>query len=114
MPTEATPLPTTTAPFPIPFPAATTPQKTTLTFVFENEYEVKNKAKSLMGINRDKFTYKKMTELLNNIVDKYTENIPSQVSLKLPKLKKVKDKNTPTKLKLPTLKKVTNPEGAPA
>jgi hypothetical protein len=70
-----------------------------------------------MSINRDKFTHKKMTELLNKLIDKYTENIeeqPSQVSLKLPKLKKVKDKNTPTKLKLPTLKKVTDPEGTPA
>jgi len=87
-----------------------------LTFTFENEYEVKNKAKSLMNINRDNFTHKKMTELLNNIVDKYTESIPSQVSLNLPKLKKVgssENKELP-KIKLPKLKKVTEQEGAPA
>jgi len=83
-----------------------------LMFAFENEYEIKNKAKSLMNINRDKFTHKKMTELLNNTVDKYIENIPSQVGLNLPKLKKVKsseNKELP-KIKLPKLKKVT--EGA--
>ena len=87
-----------------------------LAFAFENEYEVKNKGKSLMLVNRDKFTYKKMTELLNNIVDKYTENIPSQVNLNLPKLKKVEsseNKELP-KIKLPKLKKVTEQEGAPA
>jgi len=85
-----------------------------LVFVFENEYEVKNKAKSLMSINRNKFPHKKMTELLNNIVDKYTESIPSQVSLNLPKLKKVgssENKELP-KIKLPKLKKVTEQEGA--
>tara|TARA_Y100000034_G_scaffold403_1_gene532 strand:+ start:6 stop:1376 length:1371 start_codon:yes stop_codon:yes gene_type:complete len=87
-----------------------------LTFVFKNEYEVKNKGKSLMSVNRDKFTYKKMTELLNNIVDKYTENIPSQVSLNLPKLKKIgssENKKIP-KIKLPKLKKVTEQVGAPS
>jgi len=84
-----------------------------LTFAFENEYEVKNKGKSLMGVNRDKFTHKKMTELLNKIVDKYTQNLPSQVGLNLPKLKKVDgDKTKLPKIKLPKLKKVT--EGVPA
>ena len=86
-----------------------------LTFVFENEYEVKNKAKSLMDINRNKFTHKKMTELLNNIVDKYTESIPSQVNLNLPKLKKVESSENKelSKIKLPKLKKVTEQTGAP-
>ena len=82
-------------------------------YVFENEYEVKTKAKSLMSINRDKFTHTKMTELLNEIVDKYTQSLPSEVGLKLPKLKKVGgNKSEPPKIKLPKLKKVT--EGAPA
>ena len=68
-----------------------------------------------MNVNREKFTHKKMTELLNNVVDKYTEHIPSQVSLNLPKLKKVgssENKELP-KIKLPKLKKVTEQEGAP-
>ena len=84
-----------------------------LNYVVENEYEVKNKGKSLMNVNREKFTHKKMTELLNSVVDKYTGDIPSQVSLKLPKLKKPgssENKELP-KIKLPKLKKVTT-EGA--
>ena len=83
-------------------------------YSFENEHEIKNKAKSLMNINREKFTHKKMTELLNRKVDEYTKDLPSQVGLKLPKLKKVgSDKKEPSKLKLPKLKKATT-EGAPA
>jgi len=83
-----------------------------LVYAFENEHEIKNKAKSLMYKNREKFTHKKMTELLNSVVDKYTENIPSQVSLNLPKLKKVGvNKKEPSSLKLPKLKKVSR-EGA--
>jgi glycosyltransferase involved in cell wall biosynthesis len=83
------------------------------TFSFENEHEIKNKAKSLMSINRDKFTHKKMTELLNNIVDKYTKDLPSQVGLKLPKLKKAsKNIDESPLLELPKLKKVTTTEGA--
>jgi len=82
-----------------------------LIYVFENEYEVKNKGKTLMHRNREKFTHNKMTELLNEVVDKHTKNMPSQVSLSLPKLKKVnKNKNEKKelpKIKLPKLKKVT-------
>ena len=51
-----------------------------------------------------------MTALLNEVVDKYTSNIPSQVRLKLPKLKKVGGSKEPPKIKLPKLKKMT--EGA--
>ena len=103
-----------------------------LTFVFENEYEIKSKGESLMHHNREKFTHEKMTELLNDVVDKYTKDLPSQVQLKLPKLKKVgegkselpkmklpklkkvNNKSEPPKIKLPKLKKVTNTEGVPA
>jgi glycosyltransferase involved in cell wall biosynthesis len=85
-----------------------------LTYAFENINEVKNKATTLMYKNRDKYTHSKMTELLNEVVDKYTSNIPSQVQLKLPKLKKVGESKEPPKIKLPKLKKVTDTEGAPA
>ena len=66
-----------------------------------------------MNVNREKFTHKKMTELLNSVVDKYTGDIPSQVSLNLPKLKKVgsSENKELSKIKLPKLKKVTT-EGA--
>ena len=86
----------------------------TLNYVFENHNEVKNRAKSLMNINREKFTHKKMTELLNNTVSKYVKDMPSQVQLNLPKLKKVDNKVETPKIKLPKLKKVTAQEGVGA
>ena len=82
-----------------------------LSFVFEEPYQSKNRAKTLMYTNREKFTHKKMTELLNEIVDKYVKDSPQQVSLNLPKLKKVDKKQTSSSdIKLPKLKKV-NREG---
>jgi hypothetical protein len=54
-----------------------------------------------------------MTKELDNIMDKHLKDIPQQVGLQLPKLKKVGDnKSEQPKIKLPKLKKVT--EGAPA
>jgi glycosyltransferase involved in cell wall biosynthesis len=83
-----------------------------LIFAFENVYEIKNKAKGLMYDNRETFTHKKMSELLNKILDKHVESLPSQVQLKLPKLKKVDAvENELPKIKLPKLKKITK-EGA--
>jgi glycosyltransferase involved in cell wall biosynthesis len=79
---------------------------TALNHVFENQIEVKNRAKSLMNINREKFTHTKMTELLNEVVNKYTKDIPTQVELKLPKLKKIGN-NKSKPVELPKLKKVT-------
>jgi septum formation topological specificity factor MinE len=82
-------------------------------YSYENQIEVKNRAKSLMNINREKFTHTKMTELLNEVVDRYIESIPSQVSIKLPKLKSINSSTEKPKIKLPKLKKVTS-EGASA
>ena len=75
-----------------------------LNYCFQNYNEVKEKALNLMKVNRDKFTLDKMTEKLDEIITPYIDKIPSQVGIKLPKLKKVKDSNTP-KIKLPKLKK---------
>ena len=84
-----------------------------LNYSFENEYEIKNKAKSLMDTNRENFTLNKMAKLLNEILDKYTKDIPSQVQLQLPKLKKKGiDKKQLPKLNLPKLKKISKQEGA--
>ena len=47
-----------------------------------------------------------MTEKFDSILEKISANIPTQVSINLPKLKKVNKKETP-KIKLPKLKKVT-------
>ena len=50
-----------------------------------------------------------MTEELDSIMEKYLSDMPQQVGLNLPKLKKSKDAPSP-KIKLPKLKKVTNNE----
>ena len=82
-----------------------------LNYVFENINEVISKGKKLMKINREKFTLKKMTEKLDKIMEKNTKDIPMQVGLNLPKLKKVGENKTesPT-INLPKLKKITKEE----
>ena len=62
-----------------------------------------------MKENRDKFTLNKMTEKLDEIMESHIKDIPQQVGLKLPKLKRVnKDLNELPNIKLPKLKKVTD------
>ena len=63
-----------------------------LNYVFENKYDIKNKAKGLMYKNREKFTLNKMVQKLDEIMKQYTKDLPQQVSIKLPKLKKSKPK----------------------
>ena len=74
---------------------------------FKNYDEVKKKSLKLMKINRDKFTLNKMTEKFDEILSPYIDKVPTQVGLKLPKLKKAGEVNKP-KIKLPKLKKVTD------
>jgi glycosyltransferase involved in cell wall biosynthesis len=78
-----------------------------MNYCFQSYDEVKEKALNLMKINRDRFTLDKMTEKLDEIITPFTDKIPQQVGLNLPKLKKV-NKTEPPKIKLPKLKKVTN------
>ena len=52
-----------------------------------------------------KFTLKKMTDKLNEIVIEKTSHMSTQVGVQLPKLKKVGN-NEPTKMKLPKLKRI--------
>ena len=52
---------------------------------------------------KDNFSLDQMAKRLVEIVDKGLENVPQQVSLKLPKLKKTNQ----DKVKLPKLKKAT-------
>ena len=47
-----------------------------------------------------------MADKLDEIMKKHTNDIPSQVSLNLPKLKKIESKKMP-EIKLPKLKRVT-------
>ena len=78
-----------------------------MNYCFENYDDVKKKALNLMKKNREKFTLAKMTEKLDEIVTPHIDKIPTQVGIKLPKLKKVGSSNSP-KIKLPKLKKVTS------
>ena len=55
----------------------------------------------------EKYNLKNMSSLFVSLIDRYTEDQSQQVTLNLPKLKKV-DGNTETpELKLPKLKKIT-------
>ena len=45
-----------------------------------------------MNINRKKFTLNNMAKILNDVVEKYTKDLPAQVGIKLPKLKRSKQK----------------------
>ena len=64
------------------------------------------RADKLSKVNRSKFSLKRMTTELGDILDKYVPEFPKEVKLQLPKLKKVEN-TQPTKIKLPKLKKVT-------
>jgi|TARA_Y100000310_G_scaffold220262_1_gene221731 glycosyltransferase involved in cell wall biosynthesis len=77
-----------------------------LNYAFDNSYDIKRKAKSLMRINREKYKLSDMIEKLDKVMEQYTSQLSTQVGLKLPKLKKV-DKSELPKIKLPKLKKVT-------
>ena len=59
-----------------------------LNYAYMNKDEMKKKASVQMDENREKFSLDKMTEKLDEIMDKYVKNIPQQVGLNLPKLKK--------------------------
>tara|TARA_B100000287_G_scaffold8357_1_gene8276 strand:+ start:301 stop:1668 length:1368 start_codon:yes stop_codon:yes gene_type:complete len=68
-------------------------------FAVKNKYDIKQNAKKLMKINRNKFSHDRMTDKLGEMLDKHLTDLPQQVSVKLPELKK-------TKIKLPSLTKV--------
>ena len=75
--------------------------------LYKNYESYKSKAEALMEINRKKFTLNKMTEEFDKIMEKYVSDLPTQVGIKLPKLKKVEGKKELPKMKLPKLKKLT-------
>jgi len=78
-----------------------------MNYCFEDYNDVKSKALNLMKINRNKFTLSKMTEKFDKIISQIIDKVPSQVQLKLPKLKKL-GSSEPATIKLPKLKKVTS------
>ena len=67
-------------------------------FTDYDKYKVKGEKAAL--INSQTFSFEEMKIKLEKIVDELMSDIPQQVQLKLPSLKK-----EPKKLKLPTLKK---------
>ena len=75
--------------------------------VFENPLIASKKADELMDINRSKFTLNKMTEKLDKIMKNHMKDVPQQVGLNLPKLKKVNSESNLKEMKLPKLKKIT-------
>ena len=77
-----------------------------MNYCFENYEEIKEKALNLMKVNRSKFTLDNMTNGLDDIIKLLIENTPNEVQLKLPKLKKLENKQT--EIKLPKLKKITS------
>ena len=60
-----------------------------LNYCYKNFNTVKERAKTLMRRNREKFSMQAMTELIVEQVEQYVTTIPSEVKLKLPKLKKI-------------------------
>ena len=69
---------------------------------------ITKKVKRLGTKNRREKSLKAMAIEFNKILDDVLKKIPSQVGLKLPKLKKVGNKDDkPATIKLPKLKKVT-------
>ena len=66
------------------------------------------RAKRQGNFAKENFTYSKMKEKLSNILEEKTGNMPQQIGLNLPKLKKVgkNDKPELPKLKLPKLQKL--------
>ena len=78
-----------------------------LRFFKKNHKKLKHQAKILGMNNRGKHSLDAMKNEFNKILDNLLEQIPKNVSLKLPKLKKKTESKPPAKIKLPKLKKVT-------
>ena len=72
--------------------------------VHKNYKTYLNRSRKQTQYVKDNFSLEKMSEIFNNIVDEGLNNVPQQVGLKLPKLKKAGTEMP--KLKLPKLKKV--------
>ena len=78
-----------------------------LRYFKKNHKKLKHQAKILGMNNRGKHSLDTMKREFNKILDNLLEQVPTNVSLKLPKLKKKTESKPPAKIKLPKLKKVT-------
>jgi hypothetical protein len=63
-------------------------------------------AKKQAHLTKTEFSFKQMAELFCTIVDEGLSNIPQQIQLQLPKLKKIGESAEAPKITLPKLKKV--------
>ena len=76
----------------------------TMIDVFKNYTKYLVKSKQLQMYCKNTFNFEKMKYKLDDIVSNIMKDIPKEISLKLPKLKKI-DTNKSPKLTLPKLKK---------
>ena len=78
-----------------------------LNYVFKEIFDIKRKAEKLGKHNRENFSRKQMTEKLKKILDIHLKDLPTQVGLNLPKLKKSNTDETSEapSVKLPKLTK---------
>tara|TARA_Y100000593_G_scaffold84593_1_gene160298 strand:+ start:1890 stop:3194 length:1305 start_codon:yes stop_codon:yes gene_type:complete len=60
-----------------------------LNLVFNDYNLYKKHANELMERNRKNFTLSKMSDKLDKLMEKYTKDLPTEVGLKLPKLRKI-------------------------
>jgi hypothetical protein len=64
--------------------------------VFENYKKYTDGAKRQAFKNKNDFSWDKMKEQVNNLLDQYVPNLPKKVELKLPNLKKIELPKKPT------------------
>lgn len=77
--------------------------------VYKDYKKYVEKCRSHSHHSKTNFSYDKMKEQIDTLMTKYIPEFPKQVSLQLPKLKKVSDatpNNEPPKITLPKLKKI--------
>ena len=77
-----------------------------LTNVFSQYNQFKTKSKQQAKYSKSNFSWDKMKELVNNVLEANIPEFPKQVSLKLPTLKKKEEKLELPKLQLPKLQKL--------
>ena len=77
--------------------------------IHKNPYNYSVRARKQGMLSSSKFSLKGMDKIFDDILVKYLPKFETPVELKLPKLKKLGDKNTPPAIKLPKLKKLGEP-----
>ena len=60
-----------------------------LNLAFKEKFDLKRKAETLMSKNRENFSLDSMKNKFGELIEQYTKDLPTQSSLKLPKLRKV-------------------------